>query len=177
VAGRLSLRAPEPLDASHDLAGFDSGVSVLDDWLKRRALRNQEGGATRTFVVCEGRTVIAYHALASGGVMAEQATGRFRRNMPDPVPVAILARLAVDRSWQKRGIGRGLFQDAALRVLNASSAIGIRGMLVHAISDEARAFYISLGFDPSPLDPMTLMVTLADLRHAVATDDNAQGTP
>lgn len=170
----MTLRLPEPLDESHDVAGFNSGVYILDDWLKRRALRNQQEGATRTFVVCEGKRVIAYHALASGGVVAAQTPGRFRRNMPDPVPVAILARLAVDQGWHKRGIGRGLFQDAAHRVLNAAGAIGIRGMLVHAISDDARAFYVALGFTPSPLDPMTLMMTLADIRQVLATGVSSQ---
>jgi GNAT superfamily N-acetyltransferase len=161
----VRLSPPEPLAASHDLSGFNSGVPVLDEWLIRGALRNQEGGGSRTYVVCEGQRVVGYHALASGGVLAEHATGRFRRNMPSPIPVAILARLAVDRSWQKRGLGRGLFQDAAFRVLNAADAIGIRGMLVHAISEDARSFYLSLGFDPSPFDPMTLMITLTDMRQ------------
>lgn len=168
----MTLAAPEPLDATHEVAGFNSGVPLLDDWLKRRALRNQEGGATRTFVVWDGKRVVGYHALASGGVVTAQTTGRFRRNMPDPVPVAILARLAVDQDWHRCGLGRGLFQDAAYRVLNASSAIGIRGILVHAISEDARAFYLSLGFEQSPLDPMTLMITLADLRQIVAAGDS-----
>jgi predicted N-acetyltransferase YhbS len=88
--------------------------------------------------------------------------------MPDPIPVVVLARLAVAKSHQVRGVGRALFQDAARRVINAADAIGIRGMIVHAISDEATAFYLRLGFDPSPLDPMTLMVTIADLRVSLA---------
>lgn len=167
----MILRPPVPIDPSHDLTSFDSGVPALDDWLRRRALRNQEAGATRTFVVCNETRAVGYHALASGGVAALTTPGRFRRNMPDPVPVAILARLAVDHSWQGKGLGRGLFQDAALRVLHAADAIGIRGMLVHAISDDARAFYTALGFDPSPLDPMTLMITLADIRLAVSAED------
>lgn len=167
----MTLQEPAPLDSSHDLADFHSGVPVLDDWLKRRALRNQESGATRTFVVREGNRVVAYHALASGGVAAIQASGRFRRNMPDPIPVAILARLAVDVAYQGRGIGRGMMRDASLRIHQAASAIGIRGILVHAISDDAKAFYAAVGFDPSPLDPMTLMMTLADLREALAAGD------
>ncbi len=163
----MALSAPEPLGSDHSLADFNSGVAALDDWLKRRAAANQVSGASRTFVVCEAGKIIGYYALASGAVSMAGAPGRFRRNMPEPIPVAILGRLAVDRDWHGRGIGRGLFRDAALRVLNAAGSIGIRGILVHAISDEARAFYLALGFDPSPLDPMTLMVTLADVGKAL----------
>ncbi|MCC6766636.1 MAG: GNAT family N-acetyltransferase, partial [Deltaproteobacteria bacterium] len=92
------------------------------------------------------------------------APGRFRRNMPDPIPVAVLARLAVDGRYQGEGIGRALFRDAALRVVNAADAIGIRGIVVHAISEDAKRFYQALGFDPSPREPMMLLVTLADVR-------------
>ena len=91
--------------------------------------------------------------------------------MPDPVPVVVLGRLAVTNSHQGRGLGRALFQDAALRVIHAADAIGIRGMVVHALSQEARTFYLSLGMDESPLDPMTLMITVADLRAATANQD------
>ncbi len=88
--------------------------------------------------------------------------------MPDPIPVAILARLAVDRAYQGQGIGRALFRDGARRVMQAADTIGIRGIVVHAISEEAQVFYQALGFDPSPVDPMTLLVTLNDLRAALA---------
>lgn len=163
----MTLQAPMPLERIHDLSSFSSGVPALDDWLKRRALANQDSGATRTFVTCrDGNKVIAYYALASGGVAASHAPGRFRRNMPDPIPVAILARLAIDTSHQRQGLGVALVQDAARRVMNAAGTLGIRGILVHAISEEARAFYMALGFNPSPLDPMTLVISLADLRHA-----------
>ncbi len=110
--------------------------------------------------------MIAYYALAAGNVASTEATGRLRGNMPNPVPVALLGRLAVDRAYHGRGLGRALFRDAARRILNAADTLGIRGMIVHALNDEARAFYLGLGFDPSPLDPMTLMVTLADLKAA-----------
>lgn len=157
----MALSAPEPLGDHHRLADFNSGVVSLDDWLKRRAAVNQLSGASRTFVVGDSGRVAGYYALASGAVSVAAAPGRFRRNMPNPVPVAVLARLAVDRDWHGRGIGRGLVRDAAMRVRNAAGSIGIRGVLVHAISDEARAFYLAVGFDPSPLDPMTLMVRRA----------------
>ena len=162
----MSVTAPQPLTEAHQLADFNSGVVSLDDWLKRRARANQASGASRTFVLCEGQKVIGYHALASGGVSIADTSGRFRRNMPDPIPVVLLGRLAIDRAHQGKKLGRALFRDAAMRVMQAADAIGIRGIVVHAISEEAKAFYIALGFDPSPLDPMTLLVTLADLRGA-----------
>jgi predicted N-acetyltransferase YhbS len=160
----LSLTAPEPLTAQHDVSAFQSGEDALDAWLKRRALKNQLSGASRTFVVCEEARVVGFYALASGAVAMESAPGKFRRNMPDPIPVVILGRLAVDQSQQAKGLGRALVQDAARRVLHAADAIGIRGILVHALSDGAKGFYERVGFDPSPLDPMMLMITMADLQ-------------
>lgn len=161
------LRAPEPLNTDHDIAGFDCGVASLNDWLERRAAANQVSGASRTFVVCEARKVVGYYALASSAVVPAAAPGRFRRNMPDPVPVVVLGRLAIAASHHGQGLGRALFQDAAHRVIHAADAIGIRGLVVHALSEEAKAFYLRLGLDESPLDPMTLMVTVADLHAAL----------
>jgi len=161
------LSRPEPLSDAHDLGEFSSGVASLDDWLRRRARANQVSGASRTFVVAETDKVAGYYALASGGIAVASTVGRFRRNMPDPIPVVVLGRLAVDRVQQGRGLGRALFRDCALRVAHAANEIGIRGIVVHATSEEAKAFYIALGFDPSPAEPMTLMVTLTDIRHLI----------
>ena len=161
----MPLTRPEPLAEIHELNDFFSGVNSLDDWLKRRARANQVSGASRTYVVADGRKVVGYYALASGAIATADSVGRFRRNMPDPIPVVVLGRLAVDRSQQGRGLGRALFRDCAMRVAQAADMIGIRGIVVHAISDQARAFYQALGFDPSPAEPMTLMVTLADVRE------------
>lgn len=163
----MTLSPPEPLADHHEIEEFNSGEASLDGWLRRRARANQVSGASRTFVVCEGKKVIGYYALASGAVTAEAAPGRFRRNMPDPIPVAVLARLAVDHGWQGKGLGRALFRDAARRVAQAADAIGIRDIVVHAISAEAKKFYLALGFDPSPREPMMLMVTLPDVRAAL----------
>jgi predicted N-acetyltransferase YhbS len=163
----VALSAPEPLSTQHQIGDFNSGVASLDEWLKRRALANQASGATRTFVVCEANKVVGYYALAFGAVNVAATPGRFRRNMPDPIPVVVLARLAVDQAHQNRGLGRALVRDGARRVVNAADAIGIRGILVHAISEEAKAFYLALGFDPSPIDPMTLMITLSDVRKSI----------
>lgn len=159
----MTIAAPEPLTGQHDTLEFESGVESLDHWLKRRALKNQATGASRTFVACERARVLAYYALASSAIAVDKAGGRFRRNMPDPIPVVVLARLAVDRSRQGQGLARALVRDAGLRVLQAADTIGIRGLIVHALSPDATAFYERVGFEPSPLDPMTLMITLADL--------------
>ena len=162
-----ALTPPEPLGESHVLDEFQSGEASLDEWLKRRARANQASGASRTYVVCAERRVFGYYALASGMVQLDRAPGRFRRNMPDPIPVVVLGRLAVDLAWQGKGIGRGLFRDAARRVAHAADVIGVRGIIVHAISEEAKKCYLSLGFDESPRDPMMLLVTLTDLRAAL----------
>ena len=162
------IGAPEPLTADHPLAGFDSGVASLDDWLCRRALHNQASGASRTFVVCDASQVVAYYALAASAVAPDAAPGRFRRNMPDPIPVVVLGRLAVSRTHHGQGLGRALFHDAAKRVVHAADAIGIRGLLVHAISEQAKAFYLKLGLTLSPIDSMTLMTTIGDLKAALS---------
>src|SRR5437588_11445023 len=120
------LSPPEPLGDDHRIDTFDSGEAVLDGWLRRRARANQESGASRTYVVCEGRRVVAWYALASGAIAQAGVPGKFRRNMPDPIPVVVLARLAVDRNYQGRGLGRALFRAAGRRVEHAGGADGIR---------------------------------------------------
>lgn len=169
TGGAEEIGAPEHVTGQHDLEAFDSGVAALAHWLKRHALANEQAGGSRTYVVCAGGRVIGYYALATGGVAQTVATGRVRRNMPDPVPVMVLGRLAVDRAYQGRGLGVGLLRDAILRTLQAAELGGIRAILVHAISEEARRFYERHGFVGSPLDPMTLMITIADAKKAVGT--------
>jgi len=136
----------------------------MDDWLRRRARANQASGASRTYVVCEDKRVVGYYALASGAIAQAGVPGKFRRNMPEPIPVVVLGRLAVDRRFQGRGLGRAMFGDAARRVAHAADTIGIRGIVVHAISEEARGFYVALGFDAGPAGAMTLVVSLRDIR-------------
>lgn len=162
------ISAPEPLHARHDVNAFCCGVESMDNWLRQRAMKNQITGASRTFVCCDDNArVMAYYSLASSAVMSNSAPGRFRRNMPDPIPVVVLGRLAVDKSLHGQGVGRALVRDAGLRVIQVAETIGIRGMLVHALSDEAREFYLRVGFEPSPMDPMMLMVTLGDFVGSV----------
>ncbi|HIA2510706.1 TPA: GNAT family N-acetyltransferase [Escherichia coli] len=161
------ISAPEPLHAGHVLSSFCCGVDSMNNWLKQRAMKNQITGASRTFVCCDTTKVMAYYSLASSAVTTNTAPGRFHRNMPDPIPVVVLGRLAVDTSLHGQGIGRALVRDAGLRVIQVAETIGIRGMLVHALSDEAREFYQRVGFVPSPMDSMMLMVTLGDLSMIV----------
>lgn len=160
----MTVTAPVQLASHHDLTVFSSGVPALDEWLTRRARSNAQSGASHTYVACDGDVVVGYYALAAGAVEVTTAPGRFRRNMPDPIPVIVLGRLAIHLPYKGQGLGRALFRDAGLRVLQAADIVGVRGLLVDAISEDAKAFYLALGMLTSPLDPMTLMVTLADLR-------------
>ena len=161
------INAPRPLDADDEVSSFQSGVDSLDNWLRRRALANQVSGASRTYVISSGGRVVGYFALAAGAVAQQEATGAVRRNMPDPIPVMVLARLAVDTEYQGLGLGSALLRDALMRAVQAADVIGIRAILVHAISDDARAFYERYGFKPSPIDNMTLMITIREARHAM----------
>jgi len=159
----MTLSAPVALEQSHDASGFHCGADQLDRWIRERALKNQQFGASRTYVACDAAQVLGYYALAAGALQTSDTSGRFRRNMPDPIPVIILGRLAVDKSLQGQGIGRRLLQDAGLRVAAAAKIIGVRGLVVHALDTRAAEFYMQLGFDASPSNPLILAITLGDL--------------
>lgn len=157
----LQLCAPIPLAASHILDEFTCGEASLDDWLKRRALSNQLSGARRTFVVSDEESrVHGYCALAAGAVAHQAATSSVRRNMPDPIPVMVLARLAVDQRAQGIKQGAALVQDAVARAVGVSQNAGVRALLVHALHERAKQFYERYGFQESPQHPMTLMLRL-----------------
>jgi len=156
---------PELLLPDHELDSFESGVAALDEWLKRRARRNEAEGASRTFVVCVGRCVVGYFSLAAGSILHSAATGKVRRDMPDPLPALLLGRLAVDRGWQGKGLGADLLRDAVLRAIGAAESVGVRAILVHAISDAAKTFYEKHGFRSSPIEPMTLMITIEEAQR------------
>ena len=143
---------------------FNCGTSSLDEWLNKRALKNQDTGASRTFVVCESNRIIGYYALATGSVERLIAPGSMARNMPDPMPVIVLGRLAVDAQYQGRRLGAALLKDAILRTLSIVQNVGIRGLLVHAISEEAKRFYLRYGFQVSLIEPMTLLLSVANLK-------------
>ena len=156
------LGAPVPLTGEHDTSTFACRHEALNTWLHKRALANAVSGASRTFVVCaDDRRVIGYYALAAGSVASAIATGRLRRNMPDPLPVIVLGRLAVHAEFEGLGIGGGLLKDAILRSIEASLLIGLRALLCHAIDADAKAFYLKHGFVESPLEPLTLMLGLS----------------
>jgi GNAT superfamily N-acetyltransferase len=161
-AEKPKLTAPEPLSTRHILEDFDCGQNTLNDWLKHRARKNETSVGSRTYVVCRQNHVVAYYTLATGAVQCADTPGRIRRNMPDPIPVMVLARLAVHLNWQGKGLGGDLLADAVRRTLQAGDLAGIRALVVHAISHEAKRFYEHFGFQPSPTDPMDLMITLKD---------------
>ena len=163
TTGEPPLSAPDPLNEGHILDQFECGEPALDDWLRRRALANQASDASRTFVTCRGARVVGYYALAAGGITSSEAPGRLRRNMPDPIPVMVLGRLAVDRREQGKGLGALLLRDAVERTRRLASEMGMAGIVVHAISAEAKRFYQHWGFVESPLNPMTLVARLKDL--------------
>lgn len=165
---------PEPLSPDHLLEGFDCGQSSLDTWLRRYASQAAAAGSARTYVVVDSQQerVVGYHALAAAQLEREAATARAIRGMPRyPIAVVLLARLAVDRSVAGRGLGAWLLRDAMLRTLAASETIGVRAMLVHAIDDEARRFYLRHGLEQSPTDPLHLMVLIKDIAKALAATE------
>jgi GNAT superfamily N-acetyltransferase len=167
---------PEPLGSGHVLEGFDCGRASLNVWLIRYARQAAAVGSARTYVVVDSdqERVVAYHALVAAELERKAATARVIKGMPQyPTPVILLARLAVDLSVARRGLGAWLLRDAMLRTLAASETIGVRAMLVHAIDEEARAFYLRHGLEPSPTDPLHLMILIKDIANAV----DAAGKP
>lgn len=159
----LAISPPGALSDEHRLDDFRCTSPDLAKWLIERARKNHREGASRCFVVCNGQDVIGYYALAAGAVSLEIAPGSVRRNMPSPMPVAVLGRLAVHRDWAGQGIGSGLLKDATLRTLQISRELGIRALLCHAIDGAAKDFYLQRGFVQSPIEPLTVMLSLARL--------------
>lgn len=166
-----NLSPPAPISAAHAVNDFNSGEISLDDWLKKRALKNQASGASRCFVVCNDEQVIGYYSLSAGAISHELSPASMRRNMPDPLPVLLLGRLAIDKNYHNKGLGSALLRDAMFRAVNVASDAGIFAILVHALSLEAKKFYLSRGFVQSPLQPMTLMMTLETIRSILTEAD------
>ncbi|UYM15871.1 GNAT family N-acetyltransferase [Endozoicomonas euniceicola] len=163
------IRAPELLTKDHKIDDFDCGHDVLTEWLKKTALKNQSANASRTFVVCKGDRVVGYYALSSGSIERMQTPKSLARNMPDPIPVTVLGRLGIDQEHQGVRIGSGLLKDAMMRTLVVSQHVGVKAMLVHAISGEARQFYFQYGFKGSPFNPVILMLPI---KHIVGLFPN-----
>lgn len=166
-----TYRGPELLGENHDISGFTCGRESLDDWLQRFALLNQRASMTRTHVVTRGDTteVVGFYSLATGGVLHEEAPSRVTKGVArHPVPVIVLARLAVHVEHQGAGLGQDMLQAALLQVATAADTVGVRALLVHAKDAEAKAYYMRYAnFEPSPIDPMQLMLLMKDLRLAM----------
>lgn len=159
-------QAPTPLTAAHRLDDFTSGEPSLDQWLKQRALRNEGRGASRTYVLCADDQVVGYYCLATASIASALAPGALRRNMPDPIPAMLLGRLAVVHGWQGHGLGKALLRDAILHTVQVSDVVGVKALLVHALSESAVRFYAANGFRPFPIDPRTLFLPLSELPDA-----------
>ncbi len=157
---RPALSAPAPITAEYDVSGFACEHAELTMWLQRRALANHLAGGSKAYVVACGSEVVGYYALAAGSVEPSVATGALRRNMPKPIPVVVLGRLAVHQDWSGQGVGTGLLKDALARALQVAEIVGIRALLCHAIDEKAKAFYLRHGFVPSPVEPLTVMLGL-----------------
>ena len=160
----MPVSAPHPLTERDDCSAFDCGEPSLNDWLQRKALANQISGASLTFVSTEtgaaANQVLGYYALAAGAASHTESPGAIRRNMPDPIPVMVLGRLAIDCSCHGQGLGSALLQDAILRTMNVAENVGIRALLVHALHNKAREFYLHHGFSESPISATTLLLRL-----------------
>jgi GNAT superfamily N-acetyltransferase len=164
--GEVKVRysSPRPISQEDDTAQFSCGDDRLDEWLRRFALANHFGGGARTYVVLRDSRVVGYYALATASIQRADATTRVAKAMPQPVPAVLLGRLGVDQKEAGRGLGSGLLRDAILRTLQAAEVVGVRVLLTHAASEDARSFYLKRGFEPSPTDPMHLMVLLKDAK-------------
>lgn len=158
----------EKLNQGHSLAEFDCSNATLDTWLKRYAWTNQRAETAKTYVAHQGGPVLGYHALVAGSVQKHEAPERIAQGIANhPIGVVLLARLAVDKSQQGKGLGKALLRDALGRIAQAADVVGVRSVLVHAIDDAARKFYLHHGFQPSPVDPMQLMMLMKDLRASL----------
>lgn len=171
----LPQKIIEKLNASHELEGFDCGVPELNQFLTKHALHNQRANSANTYVACEGNTVIGYYSLAVGSVVHAAAPQRVTKGLAKhPVPVMILARLAVDTTQHDKGVGRGLLKDALLRTARASDIAGIRALLVHAKDNTAKYWYQQFNFDISPTDPLHLYILLKDVKKMLREEKTAK---
>ena len=157
-------QGPELLTDRHEIAHFDCGEDGLNDWLRRRAFRNQRDGSSRTWVATHGGGVVGYYASSTAVVTRLEATIRASRNQPDPIPAMLLGRLAVDDAHQGRGLGAALLKHFLLKALEVSSLTGLRLVLVHASDGNAASFYRHFGFEPSPIDDLTMMLLITDIQ-------------
>jgi ribosomal protein S18 acetylase RimI-like enzyme len=156
------ITAPEAINSNHRIDRFNCGVDSLNDWLNKRALKNEKNNASRTYVVCSGMNVAGYFSLATGSIELSETPGKIKRNMPSPIPVMILGRLAVDIDYQDRKVGKGLIKEAVLKTILISEKVGLKGLLVHALNDNARYFYKAHGFIEFPDNLLKLILLIAN---------------
>ena len=160
----MTFRPPQLILPQHDCASFACGNSELDNWLRQRAQKNQLSGASRTYVVGDAdQRVAAYYCLSTGAIETQEAPGSIRRNMPNPIPVTLLGRLAIDGEYQGKGLGRALLKDAIGKTQKVAEIVGVRALLVNAIDESAVQFYLHTGFKPSPINRFILMLPVAQL--------------
>jgi GNAT superfamily N-acetyltransferase len=164
--GRVSYSLPQRIKPEHKLHDFDCQESSLNDWLKKRALKNDLQDASRTYVVCCGEQIIAYYSLHLGCIKHSEAMGKIKRNMPDPIPAIVLGRLAVDVNHQGKGIAKALIKDMFLRALQVSELAGTKAVLVKALNENVTLFYQSFGFIQSKTDPLLLMKAISEVRSS-----------
>jgi GNAT superfamily N-acetyltransferase len=158
----------ERLNGGHDLTGFDCGNPTLNTWLHKYAWTNQQADSSKTYVALAGDHVAGYYALAAGSVHKHESPERIAKGLANhPIGIVLLARLAIDRGQQGKGLGKALPFDALTRVAEAADIVGVRAVMVHAIDDAARGFYEHFDFEPSPVDPFLLLLLLKDLRKAL----------
>jgi len=164
----LKFSGPELLSTDHVVAGFDCGDPALNEWLVNRAPSNQGvRGSSRTWVVLdESSRVVAYYAASTATVLHREATGRMRRNQPDPLPALLLGRLAVDGKHQTAGLGSALLKHFIMKGFEVAGLVGVRLLLVHAANPDAASFYARYGFVSSPVDDLTMMLLVKDVSTA-----------
>jgi GNAT superfamily N-acetyltransferase len=164
----------EPINAKHQTDEFDCGSAAQTDWLRKHALQAHQAGTSRVYVVCRSgtRRVVGYHALAAGSVERESAPRRVQRGTGHhPIPVILLTRLGVDFEEQGQGLGKALVKDALQRAAAVGHEVGVRAVLLHAESDEARDFYLHLAeFESSPTDPLHLFLLMKDLKATIGAE-------
>ncbi len=170
---KYPLSKVEAISESHDLSRFDCGIHVsLNDWLKRFAFTNQKNESARTYVVHRHGFVVGYYSISAGSVAVVESPARIAKGLArHPIPIILLARLAVDKSEARKGLGKALLKDALARIARAADIVGARAVLVHAIDEQARKFYEHFGFEPSPIHDLQLMLLMKDLRNALGEID------
>ena len=161
---QLPLTKPEEISRKHEIAAFTCERDSLDDWLKNQALKSNSAGDSKVFVILEeGGEVIGYYAISAGSVSRKEATRKIGANAPDPVPMALIGRLAIHKNHQRQNIGSALLRDAILRIAQAAEHMGIKGIMVHALDDDSAKFYAERGFQPSKVDGHHLMISISEV--------------